>query len=73
MADRTVTPGFGGAVSDAIEAVKGYMAAGRRENDNSTGNTDEDHQLSQEDDGTSSTVASNAGRQAQSSDHQNQY
>jgi hypothetical protein len=70
---RQVTPGFGGAVSDAIEAVKGYVAAGNRERENDTGNAQEDAQLHDEDSSHSSTVPSNAGRAAQSTDASNQY
>jgi hypothetical protein len=68
---RQVSPGFGGAVSDAVEAVKGYMAAGRRETDDASANRDEQGQLQQEN--NSSSVASNPGRAAQSTDASNQY
>ncbi len=66
---RVVSPGLGGAVSDAIDAVKDYMRAGRDEN-TGFGNKDEDSQLRES---NSSDMASNAGKQAQSTDHQNQY
>jgi hypothetical protein len=66
---RAVSPGMAGAVSDAVSAVKDYMRAGREEN-TGFGNKDEDSQLRES---NSSNVASNAGRQAQSTDASNQY
>lgn len=68
---KKASPGVSGAISDAIDAVKSYAGYGKR---NITGNVEEDKQLSEEDDGShSSTVPSNAGRTAQSSDASNQY
>ena len=68
---RVVSPGVGGAISDAIDAVKSYVGAGRRE---TSGNKYEQAQLDELDkpEGSpSSDQASNAGKQAQSSDHMN--
>ena len=67
---RKVSPGIGGAFSDAIDAVKSYMGAGRRE---TSGNKNEQEQLDELDNSHSSNQSSNAGRAAQSTDHQNQY
>lgn len=48
MADRTASPGFGGAISDAIGAVKDYMRATAAERGVS-GNANEQSQLNSED------------------------
>jgi hypothetical protein len=66
---KAASPGISGAVSDAVDAVKSYVGVGRRD---VSGNKDEQSQLD-ESDKSESEQASNAGRQAQSTDHMNQY
>jgi hypothetical protein len=68
---KAASPGIGGAISDAVEAVKSYAGFGKR---NITGSPDEDRQLSdtEEAESHSSTQAS-ASRAAQSTDKDNQY
>lgn len=60
------------AVADAVNAVSDYMRASREDKGPSI-NKAENDQLTTLDASNSSNVASNAGRQAQSTDHQNQY
>lgn len=64
MAKRVSRPGFIGAVEDAVDAVKDYAGYGKG---SVTGNANEDKQLADE------STASNAGKQAQSSDSSNNY
>lgn len=61
---RVTRPGIGGAVEDAADAIKDYVGMGKR---SVTGNASEDAQMADED------QASNAGKQAQSSDSSNNY
>lgn len=64
MSKKTPRPGFVGAVQDAVDAVKDAAGFGKG---SVTGNADEDKQLADE------SQASNAGKQAQSSDSSNNY
>jgi hypothetical protein len=72
MADRkqvkSGTPGIAGAISDAVDAVKSYVGAGRRP---VTGSFTE--RQAAEDENNSSYTPSNAGMQSQSSDSNNKY
>lgn len=62
--ERVSRPGFLGAAQDAVDAVKDAVGMGKG---SITGNADEDSQLANE------STASNAGKQAQSSDSSNNY
>jgi hypothetical protein len=67
---RVVSPGVGGAIDDAVYAVKSFVGAGRR-NITSGDEQDQLDELDKPEGSHSSDQASNAGKQAQSTDHMN--